>query len=435
MAKITQTTVGAALRRVDGKLVPAVVKDSDIPGLALHVTTRRAFYAVSYQPRGRNPATHKRWGGATRHELGDAFALALADARAQAMEVKALVRQGRDPHREALAARAAAIAERERPPVTPTTLADALALYADALAVKRQPSEASRRQSLHYATKAVALMRAEGLAASALGVAEVRLMVETLDGSDAERRHVFGGLSRFLSWCRRQGLIEQNPCASLERDEKPKPGRPRDHAPSIGELERVWTAVESEAAHVRDLVWFLLLTPLRLNEAAGLRWSEVDAQRGWIKIAAHRMKNGEAHELPLSPEALAIVMSRRGAGEPEGDALLFPSSSGKPFDGWTRLMRRVRARIGQGEAEKRDRFSLHDIRRAFATHLAERFDENLLDLMLAHRPASRAGASAAYQKARRLGERVAVMTAWSRLVTGEDPSGPSNVVAFRAAAG
>jgi integrase len=253
-----------------------------------------------------------------------------------------------------------------------------------------------------------------------------------MDASDAERRHVFGGLSRFLGWLRRQGVIETNPCAGLERDEKPKPGRPRDHVPAVSELGQIWEAVETEPT--RDLVRFLLLMPLRRDEAAGLRWSEVDLSRGWIKIAADRMKNGEAHELPLSVEALEILTSRRAAGEPKGDALVFPSSAGTPYDGWTRLMARTRARIGQGEAARADRFAPHDVRRAFATHLAERFDENLLDLMLAHRPASRLGANAAYQRAKRLPERVPVMATWARMVTGKEKAGLlSNIVSLRRA--
>ena len=174
----------------------------------------------------------------------------------------------------------------------------------------------------------------------------------------------------------------------------------------------------------------MLLIPLRLSENAGLVWGEVDLERGWIKIAATRMKNSETHELPLAKQALAILAARKPANA-KPDALVFPSGEGKPYDGWTRLLTRIRKALEQADAGRDHRFSVHDIRRSFAAHLAERFDENLLDLMLAHRPASRSGSGAAYQKAKRLNERPAVMTVWASMVTGDEADASSpNIVPF-----
>ena len=95
------------------------------------------------------------------------------------------------------------------------------------------------------------------------------------------------------------------------------------------------------------------------------------------------------------------------------------------------MLTRIRRALEQDDAGRDDRFSIHDIRRSFATHLAERFDENLLDLMLAHRPASRSGSGGAYQKAKRLNERPAVMAVWAGMVTGDEAEASSpNIVPF-----
>ena len=135
--KITETMRSEALRRVDGKLTPSVLKDAEISGFALHVTASRAFWAMTYQPRGVNPATDKRWGGGVRHELGDA----MIDDR------------GRSPHRghdgqgprsegprsapRSVGVHAAsAVAERA---VLPQTVADVLDAYAKALMARREP--------------------------------------------------------------------------------------------------------------------------------------------------------------------------------------------------------------------------------------------------------------------------------------------------------
>jgi hypothetical protein len=51
--KITEAVRSERLRR---PLKPSVTRDSEIAGLTLIVTTRRAFWAFVYQPRGRNPS-------------------------------------------------------------------------------------------------------------------------------------------------------------------------------------------------------------------------------------------------------------------------------------------------------------------------------------------------------------------------------------------
>ena len=68
--KITEAVRTVALRR---PLKPVVIRDGEIAGLCLIVTAKRSFWALVYQPRGINPATGKRWGGGTRHEICDAM--------------------------------------------------------------------------------------------------------------------------------------------------------------------------------------------------------------------------------------------------------------------------------------------------------------------------------------------------------------------------
>ena len=239
-------------------------------------------------------------------------------------------------------------------------------------------------------------------------------MLDSLDASDAERRHVFGGLQRFMSWCAKRGLAAANPCDDLERDERPKPGKARDNAPDIDTLRKVWRAVESEAPSLRDLTRFLLLTPLRRDEAAGLRWSEIDLVRSWIKIDGARMKNGEPHELPLSKPAFEILMARSAISKPAAEQLVFPTpEAGAALNSWTRLTTRVRRAIGHDALPADRQFRWHDIRRSFVTHLAEEFDEAALDAMLAHR---RKGVAGVYQKQKYLNRRPAVMARWAEML-------------------
>jgi integrase len=123
------------------------------------------------------------------------------------------------------------------------------------------------------------------------------------------------------------------------------------------------------------------------------------------------------HELPLSPAARAILEARTGSMGPTD--LLFPTSESRPFTNWDPLLRRIRQKIGEGAEGKANRFSLHDIRRAFVSALAERgHDVDLLDQVLSH---VRRGTLGVYQRASRMAERDRALRAWANLITETEP--------------
>jgi integrase len=67
-----------------------------------------------------------------------------------------------------------------------------------------------------------------------------------------------------------------------------------------------------------------LLTAQRGGEVHGAAWSEFDLATGWWTIPAERSKNGLAHRVPLSPQALRILKAWRDSA---ADApWVFPSS-------------------------------------------------------------------------------------------------------------
>ena len=158
----------------------------------------------------------------------------------------------------------------------------------------------------------------------------------------------------------------------------------------------------------RDLIRFMLLMPLRRDEAAGLAWSEVDLQLRRVRISAGRAKTREAHELPLSAPAMAVLEARKPAAKGE---LVFPSADGRPYTGLDHLLTRIRKRIGHADTKRAERFNFHDVRRSFVSHLAERgIDVDLLDQCLSH---SRKGVFGIYQRASRMAERGRALEAWA----------------------
>ena len=56
---------------------------------------------------------------------------------------------------------------------------------------------------------------------------------------------------------------------------------------------------------------FLVLTAVRTNEVRGARWSEIDFPRATWSVPALRMKEREAHSVPLSSAALMVLREAR----------------------------------------------------------------------------------------------------------------------------
>lgn len=64
--------------------------------------------------------------------------------------------------------------------------------------------------------------------------------------------------------------------------------------------------------HLKDLAEFSIETGLRMANATGLTWDQVDLRRRQLVIPAARAKAGETIAIPLSMRALAIVKKWRG---------------------------------------------------------------------------------------------------------------------------
>lgn len=81
--------------------------------------------------------------------------------------------------------------------------------------------------------------------------------------------------------------------------------------------------------HLAALAEFSVETGLRMRNATGLTWGQVDMRRQQLTIPASRAKGGETIAIPLSARAMAILRKQRGRhdahvftfrGEPVSDA-------------------------------------------------------------------------------------------------------------------
>jgi integrase len=86
----------------------------------------------------------------------------------------------------------------------------------------------------------------------------------------------------------------------------------------LGDFYRAAMALKQKT--LRDYLILLLLTGLRRNEAATLRWSDIDFEARTITISPDRTKNKHQHCLPLTDFLMQLLCQRKRRGE-----YVFPS--------------------------------------------------------------------------------------------------------------
>lgn len=109
---------------------------------------------------------------------------------------------------------------------------------------------------------------------------------------------------------------------------------------------------------VRDFLVFLLLTGLRKEEAASLRWEDVDFVGR--KFLVPDTKNGDPHALPLSDYVYELLTRRREVAEISPFVFSSQESAKGYLQNPYKQMKRVVASSGVS-------FTLHDLRRTFTT--------------------------------------------------------------------
>jgi integrase len=193
------------------------------------------------------------------------------------------------------------------------------------------------------------------------------------------------------------------------------------------ELRALWTGTEALAPPFKQVLQLLILTGQRLGEVAGMRWGELDlATRLW-SLPKERCKNGRAHTVPLSPQALAIIKSTPRIVACD---FCFTANGKTAVVGFSKIKRRLDARLPADMAPWR----IHDIRRSTATGLARLgVDIAVIERILNHASGLFRGVVGTYQRHGFDDERRVALDRWGRhvesLATGE---AESNVVEYAA---
>lgn len=130
--------------------------------------------------------------------------------------------------------------------------------------------------------------------------------------------------------------------------------RPDELAPFFQAL-----AVEPSET-MRDFILLALLTGARRSNVASMAWANVDQDRAEWRVPGELMKNGQQQTITLTPEAVAILVTRKQTSK---SRFVFPSMKSKsghiedPRKAWQRVMR----------AAELANLRLHDLRRTLGS--------------------------------------------------------------------
>jgi len=255
--------------------------------------------------------------------------------------------------------------------------------------------------------------------------------IEAANGPFA-RNQVRASLSAFFTWTVKEGLLETNPVTATAKAES---GGPRERVLSQEELATIWRGLGED--RFSDIVRLLILTAQRREEIGGLRLSEIDLDRGLIVLPPSRMKNKREHQLPVSPQAKAILQrwingaAATNVSKGNGKAKLVADDAandvgvfgedGFPSGGWSGAKAALDRRVGLAKP-----WRLHDLRRTAATMMAEQglALPHLIEAILSHVSGHKAGVAGIYNRAKYLPEMREALGKWANHVEAITSSAP-----------
>jgi integrase len=177
-------------------------------------------------------------------------------------------------------------------------------------------------------------------------------------GTHIQANRAHSALSRFMNWCVERTYIEISPCHGVK---KPAKENPRDRVLGDQELKKIYSACDDEAYPFGPLFKLLLLTAQRRGEVSDMRWCELDLKNKIWTIPKERAKNGKAHMVQLSEEAITILESMPRFLYSD---LVFTTNGRTAVSGHDKVRRRMVVKTGV------EHWRIHDFRRTAASGMA-----------------------------------------------------------------
>ncbi|GJL87158.1 MAG: integrase [Minwuia thermotolerans] len=248
---------------------------------------------------------------------------------------------------------------------------------------------------------------------------------EIEDRAPVMARLTFAVARRLFGFAIERDMIRDNPCNGLSA---PPPPKARDRVLNDDELRLIWQASEKLAFPYGHALRVLILTGQRRSEVSGMERAEVNTEQAEWVIPASKAKNGKAHAVDLSSQAIKQIEAatdqlRPVPGKPPVGTIVFGVTGTHPPGQWGKAKKILDAEvITLAEVEGVDppaAWRIHDLRRTAASGMAGMgFGPQVVERILNHVSGASGGLVGVYQRHDYRAERKAALEAWASKVEG-----------------
>ena len=361
--------------------------------------------------------------------LGPYPAIDIKTARQRAAEAIQAVARGDDPGEAKQAAKAEARKAAE--PQDKGFIESVTAQFIQRYAARNTKEKTCRETERILHREVLGAWRGRELAS--ITRAEVHELLDGIvdRGATVQANRVLAALRRMCGWAVERGIIAASPCAGVRA---PALEQNRDRVLSDEEIVKLWAALDKIGWPFGPGAKLLLLTGARREEVTSMTWSEIDLEARTWTIPKERAKNGVAHEVPLSDQAVQILKALPAVAHLKGaPAFVFTTTGKTAVSGWSRAKTQIDRELPAVPA-----WTLHDLRRTAASGMAGLgIAPHVVEAVLNHKSGSIKGVAAVYNRYNYKDEKRGALAAWGRkveaLTTGKAAGNVVELAAVRGA--
>lgn len=275
-----------------------------------------------------------------------------------------------------------------------SSFSEARELYLRTHCTQKQ-RERTRKETERLLTKHFAALDRKKL--SSITTAQISSILDQLLGTPSEAQHAFKTARTFFRWAEARGY-----CKNICTMPPPSKEVSRERVLTDNELVRVY---KGGTGQFGQIVRLLILTGQRRSEISTLKWDYIDLDAGEISLPPEGVKNGRRHTFPVGAMAKAIL-----ASVPRHGDYLFPARRrDTPFAGFSA------GKADLDETTGVQHWTLHDLRRTFATGLATlAIAPHVIERLLNHVTGSLSPIALRYNKAKYDAEMREAIVVWER---------------------
>ena len=232
---------------------------------------------------------------------------------------------------------------------------------------------------------------------------DIASVIDGCAATPSEACHALKDARTFFNWCVGRRYVPHSPCNGIAM-----PARyiPRQRVLRDDELKAVWCAANTIGYPFGPIVKLLILTGQRKSEIATLCFEFINGQNQTITLP--HTKNGRVHTFPIGLMAQEIIKDI-----PRDDNWLFMGRvKGQPYNGWNKHKAELDKFSGATD------WTLHDLRRTFATNLAAiNVPIHVTEKLLNHVSGTISGVAAIYNRHAYLNEMREAVSKWEARLT------------------